>query len=384
MLRQSCNSIISWRIPTRWKFQVRQNEQLRVSRRTLSTRKSSSSSTTTATTAVGTRTAKRNATTITHNDTSRQMMMPSSSSSLAAASSSSPAPKESIQDTIKNGLPVIGNGAYFLLSCGFLMTDMLQLRLMLVGGYAGLVTFHAFHPKPLKIPLRWSAFFVIVNAGAAMLLFMDEIVGQLLSEEEISLYEKHFQDDNLTRGQFYYLMKLARQVQVSDGSILTEEGQASTNICFIVKGQAKVYHHGYFAAYIDEGGFVNDVAFHLKQLAGVTVDGSYGTVIARGDCTLLVWDQSELRSFVEKRPDMEKNMKYTLSRHLVTSLLKQREARRSHREEIQNDDLNTELNRIKITSNGDEKQNTFIGQQQQQQQQQHEQHLSKVGQLLKG
>ena len=76
-------------------------------------------------------------------------------------------------------------------------------------------------------------------------------------------------------------------------------------------------------------------------------------------------------------------MKYTLSRHLVTSLLKQREARRSHREEIQNDDLNTELNRIKITSNGDEKQNTFIDHQQQQQQQ-HEQHLPKVGQLLKG
>lgn len=264
------------------------------------------------------------------------------------------------------------------------MTDMLQLRLMLVGGYAGLVTFHAFHPRPLKIPLRWSAFFVVVNAGAAMLLFMDEFVGQLLSEKELVLYEEYFKDDNLTKGQFYYLMKLAKKKRVEDGNILTEEGQASTNICFIVKGKAKVYHHGYFAAYIDEGGFVNDVAFHLKQLADVAVDGSYGTVIARGDCTLLVWDQSELKKFLEKRPDMEKNMKYTLSRHLVKSLLKQREARRSHREEIQNDDLHTELNRIKIKSDEEEKQNEFknayIGRQQQEQ----EQNLLKVGQLLEG
>ena len=78
------------------------------------------------------------------------------------------------------------------------MTDMLQLRLMLVGGYTGLVTFHALHQKPLQIPLRWSALFVVVNAGAAILLFMDEWAGAFLSEEEIILYETYFKDDGKT------------------------------------------------------------------------------------------------------------------------------------------------------------------------------------------
>jgi hypothetical protein len=67
---------------------------------------------------------------------------------------------------------------------------MLQLRLLLVGGYSGLVLFHSLHAKPLKIPLRWSAVFVLVNAGAAAMLVLDQF-GASLSEEEEALFEKH-------------------------------------------------------------------------------------------------------------------------------------------------------------------------------------------------
>lgn len=259
------------------------------------------------------------------------------------------------------------------LASGFLMTDMFQLRLMLVGGYTGLVAFHSLHAKPLQIPLRWSALFVVVNAGAAMLLFMDQWVGALLSEQEVMLYEKHFKD-GLTTGQFYYLLKMATTKEIADGSTLTKEGRVSPNLYFIEKGQAKVYHRGTFAAYIDEGGFVNDVAFQQeheshdssssddddhndivhngeignnnkiqndnRQHNGV---GAYGTVVTHGDCKVLVWNQTELKQYLEERPDMDRNMKYTLSQHLVKSLLKQREVRRLSTVEEQDDLQKTEM-----------------------------------------
>ena len=251
------------------------------------------------------------------------------------------------------------------------MTDMLQLRLMLVGGYAGLVTFHSLHAKPLQIPLRWSALFVVVNAGAAILLFVDQWIGALLSDEEKALYEQHFRA-GLTPGQFYYLVKMASTEEIEDGSVLTQEGRVSPYLYFIEKGQAKVYHRGTFASYVDEGGFVNDVAFqrteddrnsdegsssnhelitgsgssssndeigsngaiHEIDDSGATERtpgvGAYGTVIANGDCKVLVWDQIELKEYLRKHPDMDRNMKYTLSRHLVRSLLKQREVRRQN------------------------------------------------------
>mmetsp|Transcript_864 Transcript_864/g.1807 ORF Transcript_864/g.1807 Transcript_864/m.1807 type:complete len:387 (+) Transcript_864:320-1480(+) len=263
------------------------------------------------------------------------------------------------KDAIRDALPIIGNGAYMALASGFLMTDMLHLRLMLVGGYAGLVTFHSLHAKPLQIPLRWSALFVVVNAGAAMLLFVDQWIGALLSDEEKALYEKHFRD-GLTPGQFYHLLKMASTKEVDDGNVLTQEGRVSPYLYFIEKGQAKVFHRGTFASYVDEGGFVNDVAFQrtdddcsfdegssssssndeirgnsaiheigndgpTERTPGV---GAYGTVIANGDCKVWVWDQTELKDFLRKRPEMDRSMKYTLSRHLVRSLLKQREVRR--------------------------------------------------------
>ena len=208
------------------------------------------------------------------------------------------------------------------------MTDMLTLRVALVSGYTGLVAFHAFHPRPLKIPLRWSAVFVLVNAGAACLLAMDRWAD--LSPDEEQLYNAHF--SGLTRGQFYQLMSMGNRVEVPDGTVLILEGEVSENVYFILKGRAKIYHHKQFAALIEEGGFVNDVAFQQ----GPNV-GAYGTAISSGSALVIIWDQSTLRNHLESRPDMERNMKFCLSDHLVKSLLRQREAAHERQQQWNSD-----------------------------------------------
>eukprot|EP00339_Tiarina_fusa_P013707 CAMPEP_0117081432 /NCGR_PEP_ID=MMETSP0472-20121206/57391_1 /TAXON_ID=693140 ORGANISM="Tiarina fusus, Strain LIS" /NCGR_SAMPLE_ID=MMETSP0472 /ASSEMBLY_ACC=CAM_ASM_000603 /LENGTH=432 /DNA_ID=CAMNT_0004809353 /DNA_START=217 /DNA_END=1515 /DNA_ORIENTATION=+ len=250
---------------------------------------------------------------------------------------------------IRAALPLIGNGAYLAIVSGFLMTDMLQLRMALVGGYTGLVAFHSLHPRPLQIPLRWSAVFIVVNAVAATVLAMDRW-GTALSEEESVLYEQHF-SSALTKGQFSQLLQLATKECVQDETILTTEGQVCPNLYFLLEGQAKVYHNMTYAANIDQGGFVNDIAFQQKQQQQQQNQqqedntnvissshqqqqqqqhqqlGAYGTVVANGDCQVLTWNASELRRFLKSKPEMEKNLKHTLSEQLMKSLLKQREAR---------------------------------------------------------
>eukprot|EP00980_Cylindrotheca_fusiformis_P019621 scaffold6818_cov95-Cylindrotheca_fusiformis.AAC.3 len=227
-------------------------------------------------------------------------------------------------------LPWIGNGAYLALVSGFCMTDMLNLRIALVGGYTGLVAFHSLHTKPLLIPLRWSAIFVLVNMVAVGMLAMDRYGAPLSSEEE-ALYQEHFAQQ-LTKGQFYQLLCLGqRRTNIPAGTQLTQEGQVCSKLYFIEHGQARVYHHGAFAAYIDQGGFVNDIAFQRGDK-----EGAYGTTYTEGDdCTLLVWDQHVLRDHLKTRPDMDRNTKYLLSEHLMKSLLKQREARRWNQQQQQ-------------------------------------------------
>jgi len=214
--------------------------------------------------------------------------------------------------------PMVGNLAYVALASGFLMTDMLSLRLLLVGGYSGLVAFHMLHTHPLKIPLRWSALFVLVNAGAAAFLLADQWM-EWLSVEEQDLYHAHF--SMLSPGQFAQLLALARTETLSDGTALTEEGQVAKNLYFIIKGRANVYLKEHFVARNGAGSFVNDVAFQQGHGAS-----AYGTVVTQGNCSVLVWEETELRALLQKKPAMMQAMKYCFASHLVKGLLEQRDA----------------------------------------------------------
>lgn len=266
---------------------------------------------------------------------------------------------------------------------------MLELRVLLVGGYSGLVAFHSLHKKPLMIPLCWSAIFVAVNAAAAVLLVADRYAPTLNTPthpDGEALYEEYFQG-LLTRGQFLQLLDMARRERLPTGTVLTRENQVCDKMYFIVKGQARVFHgrtHDLAVeeqqqqqqqqaaargnddatiassrrrtswstlqrnmtlssnppniATIEQGGFVNDVAFS----SGGTNVGAYGTVIVssssgnhdnsdnadeeNGRAEVLTWDTAELRQHLASRKDMERNMKYCMSDHLVKSLLRQREA----------------------------------------------------------
>jgi hypothetical protein len=90
-------------------------------------------------------------------------------------------------------------------------------------------------------------------------------------------------------------------------------------------------------ATIEQGGFVNDVAFQRSRQEGDgnTMVGAYGTVITTGedDSDIMTWDVDALRKHLKSKPEMERNIKFCLSDHLVKSLLRQREA--AHKRERQ-------------------------------------------------
>mmetsp|Transcript_26672 Transcript_26672/g.63596 ORF Transcript_26672/g.63596 Transcript_26672/m.63596 type:complete len:465 (+) Transcript_26672:292-1686(+) len=309
-------------------------------------------------------------------------------------------------------LPILGNMGYAALASGFLCTDMLELRVLLVSGYGCLVSYHFLQPKPLKIPLWGSGFFVLVNAVAAGLLVADRYAPSLNSTEHPDgedLYNEHFQGI-LTRGQFHQLLSLAKREKLPTGSVLTHENQVCNKMYFIVKGKAHLFHgrtplsedendsngmmndgssgsrltaqtqtttrrrrrnllrrfttpqvHSASSlieqpkfATIEQGGFVNDVAFNQ----GPDV-GAYGTVIIsnnnidhadiadkHGDndedySIVLTWDTAQLREHLTSRPDMDRSMKFCMSDHLVKSLLRQREA--AHRRQQQQQQQQPEM-----------------------------------------
>lgn len=216
-------------------------------------------------------------------------------------------------------LPILGNAGYMALASGFMMNDMLALRIALVGGYSGLVAFHLLHARPLRIPLRWSAFFVVVNAGAACLLIADQWPGTLTQDDE-ELYKKHF--PMLAKGQFAQLISRGTtRKDLPDGTRLTTEGVHCNKIYFLKRGHSRLYLRDKYTADCDEGSFVNDVAF--IQGDGT---GAYGTVVTDGETEVIEWEWEALRDYLKSRPDMDRNMRYCFTQHLVKGLMQQREA----------------------------------------------------------
>lgn len=121
---------------------------------------------------------------------------------------------------VKAALPFLGNAAYMALASGFLMTDVFVLRMMLVGGYSGLVGYHLLQVRPLRIPLGWSGLFVVINSLMAAKLALERWPSGLTEEDKVT-HEAFF--GRLSAAQFKQLLDLAERRTLSDGTRLTTE-----------------------------------------------------------------------------------------------------------------------------------------------------------------
>jgi len=217
-------------------------------------------------------------------------------------------------------LPWIGNGAYLALASAFLMTDILALRVLLVSGYSGLVMFHTLHVKPLRIPLAWSGFFVLINAGMVALILADRLPAGLSQEEEL-LHQEHFAQ--LTHGQFRKLLRLGECQTLAAGTQLTTEREVCGSLYYIYSGTTHLYLNDVHTAVIGGGGFVNDVAFH--SVDGST--GAYGTIRCASRVKVISWSQEELRALLQQDPALARCLHHVLVGSLVRRLLDQRDQR---------------------------------------------------------
>ena len=240
---------------------------------------------------------------------------PSSTSSSASSASSSVLPLWIVNHPSSIAIvPILGNLAYASLAGGFLCNDLLSLRLLLISGYSGLVTYHALRPKPLRIPLRWSAFFVLVNTSMAVMLLMDRLPPTLTKEEE-ELHIEHFAP--LRRKQFKALMDIAQTVTYPPGTVLTTANQPCTQLYFIVKGTAIMTNSkGEHISKLQRGGFPNCMSFQRSGWDAVvrntTPNGNcaYGTIrVSNNDdddnegVECLVWKDDELLALLDDGGD---------------------------------------------------------------------------------
>eukprot|EP00316_Scyphosphaera_apsteinii_P002319 CAMPEP_0119313552 /NCGR_PEP_ID=MMETSP1333-20130426/29462_1 /TAXON_ID=418940 /ORGANISM="Scyphosphaera apsteinii, Strain RCC1455" /LENGTH=304 /DNA_ID=CAMNT_0007318409 /DNA_START=171 /DNA_END=1085 /DNA_ORIENTATION=+ len=219
---------------------------------------------------------------------------------------------------VKAALPFVGNLAYIALAGGFLMTDILALRVLLVCGYSGLVTFHLLHAKPLRIPLGWSAFFVAVNTYAAICLALARFPAGMTEEDE-AVHAAFF--ERLSPAQFKMLLDVGERRELADGTMLTVERVTCSMLYFVEQGSASLTLGGEEVAKIGRGGFVNDVAFQQGPESS-----SYGTCRCCGKVRVIAWQQEALRDLLSHDGCLADSFKHILVGSLVEQLLQRYKA----------------------------------------------------------
>eukprot|EP00928_Gymnodinium_smaydae_P071042 TRINITY_DN54726_c0_g1_i2.p1 TRINITY_DN54726_c0_g1~~TRINITY_DN54726_c0_g1_i2.p1 ORF type:complete len:247 (-),score=27.36 TRINITY_DN54726_c0_g1_i2:87-827(-) len=139
-------------------------------------------------------------------------------------------------ERVKFMVPYLGKSSYVMLASGFLMTDILNLRILMACGYSSLTTFHIFQKTPLRIPLVGSFFFVLVNASMALKLCKDRYF--MLDEDERNIYDTFFSTE-MSQTDFKELLSHGALHTCTQRRQLVHAGVVS-DLILILEGQAEV------------------------------------------------------------------------------------------------------------------------------------------------
>jgi len=226
---------------------------------------------------------------------------------------SSVLPQRVVDDPrVKAALPYVGHAAYVILSGGFIMTDIVWLRMLLTGGYGALVCYHALQPRPLRIPLMGSLFFVGANAYMGAKAIREKLF--LLTKEENAIYEAHFASV-MSTSDFKFLMEHAEMTVVEAGDsahTLAENGKVA-DLILILEGSAEVHVDKDAKVLVDKSGLIGEVSF-------LNGGGAAATATALPGCRYIRWDRERLMGELGKRPSTKNGLELKIGRELTRKL----------------------------------------------------------------
>ena len=130
-----------------------------------------------------------------------------------------------------------GHGAFV----SYLSSDITYLRMSAVSGIMLSVIFQYYREKPLWIPIRWNAIFLITNIVLLIQLFKEANDADNLPEEQKQLFLEVFKDlGNMKMVDVLHLMMIANRKEFVSGSNIVNAGKKRTHLYIVVKGRCKI------------------------------------------------------------------------------------------------------------------------------------------------
>ncbi len=205
----------------------------------------------------------------------------------------------------------LGDFAYVLIVCSYLVKDMYWLRILAIGASVAMITFNYFVPEtPLWIMIRWNSVMLSVNLIQIFLLLRAKHLA-VLSEEEKELHAAVF--PGMSKVELKKLLRLGQWKEISAGQELAREGRILENLTLVYNGAASVFRNGNKIARLKDGDFIGEMSFMANRPASATVT-------AESPLRIIEWPTKALKGMLIRNPSMLISLQASLGSNMAQKL----------------------------------------------------------------
>jgi CRP-like cAMP-binding protein len=219
--------------------------------------------------------------------------------------------------------------------CGFMMSDVLHLRLLSIcGSLCGIGYNITRSPRQINACL-WGAVFISTNTYMIIQLLRERNAeGPKFNVHELHLWQRHFKEFGVDAKTFQSMLTKSKWKTYNKGDEIVEAFKPLKDVLVIHEGEACAYKSEYEGAlkfrkemYRYEGRGRNGCIVGGTALVDPRKSGnSYPhSVVADADDTIVVsWDRDELKTLMKENPLIESAFVHTMYVDLITGLRRQR------------------------------------------------------------
>lgn len=204
-------------------------------------------------------------------------------------------------------LPLLGNLAYGLMACAFVMRDALRLRTLLVASQLLVIAYTLLAGVP--VIAAWNVLYVSVNAYMAIQL-LHERRAVTLPDDLRALYDRHF--SALSPAEFLRWWALGDRAGMEDVA-LTRDGERPDWLYFLLDGRVRVSRGGETVAELPAGYFVAEMSLLTDRPANADVDASGPVLVQR-------WPRAKLAAIRERDPKLWTRVQSVIGHDLVEKI----------------------------------------------------------------
>lgn len=209
----------------------------------------------------------------------------------------------------------LGNLAFILVACSFMVKDILWLRLLSVTGSLCSIGYNAYvTTQPLWVPISWNLFFISLNFfHITKIIYGNRTIA--LNEKEQELYQMSFGQLNLI--EFSKLIRMGQWRKAESGVVLVKEGQPMEELLMIYNGHVDIVVKDNETEKIvnglKDGQFIGEMSFLSNHPATATVRTVHPT-------EYVCWKQKDLKELMARNPSLLFSLQAAMGAQITNAL----------------------------------------------------------------